>query len=85
MLRSDLLIKIQAVLREVSEQDGLVVTPETRLEDIENLDSFGLITLFMSIEGTLGVRFAIDEISTMTTVGRVLDAIGERLAGQKTS
>ena len=79
---NEILAKVETILGEALEEKHLALKPETLLEDIPNLDSFGVITLFMSIEGTFGVRFSMDDITGMKTIGDVLTAISSRLTNK---
>ena len=78
-MSDDVFAKVKAILAEALEQDELVLTPETKLDDTLGLDSFGIISLFMSVEGVFGVRFTMDDICRLTTVGGVVDGIVSRL------
>ena len=75
MSSNDIVIGIETILAEDLEIKPQGLTAQTRLEDIANLDSFGVITLFMSIEATFGVQFTTDQITSMKTVGDIIDRI----------
>jgi acyl carrier protein len=71
----DRLFVVQEVFRQVFDDDGLVVTPDTRRLDVADWDSVAHVKLILSLEEEFGVRFTEDEMSSMQTVGDLLDAI----------
>lgn len=65
----DDLEKVQDVLRKVTGDDELEVTPETRFHDIA-LDSLSLIEAVVRLENALGVR--LDSMEGIEKVGDLL-------------
>ena len=63
------LARIQKVIRNVFEDDSLVITPETTAADIEAWDSVMHVTLMMEIEAAFTVRFSTSAIAYLKTVG----------------
>jgi len=74
----EILARIETILAEVLEIESVGVTAQTRLEEIEDLDSFGVITVFMSLEESFGVRFTTDEIDATKTIGDILEGISKK-------
>lgn len=70
--RAALLKKIEDTFREVFEQDGLQVNETISKENLEAWDSLGHIRLVSALEDGLGVTFTLDEIESMSSVGRIL-------------
>ena len=71
----DRLFTLQEVFRQVFDDDGLIVTPETSPADVANWDSVAQVKLVLSLEEEFGIRFSEDEVSSMRSVGNFLAAI----------
>jgi acyl carrier protein len=72
--------KVQAIFREVFEDDNLKISPEMTARDVEKWDSFNHINLIVALEETFNIRFSSDEIGKMANVGdlfQVLKAHGK--------
>lgn len=70
--RAALLKKIEGIFRDVFEQDGLLLSETVSKENLEAWDSLGHIRLVSAMEEEMGVTFTLDEIESMSSVGRVL-------------
>ncbi len=57
------------------DDDGMVVTPDTRRRDVADWDSVAHVKLILSLEEEFGIRFSEDEVSSIQTVGELLDAV----------
>ena len=71
----DRLFALQEVFRQVFDDDGLVVTPNTSRRDVADWDSVAHVKLILSLEEEFGIRFTEDEVSSMQTVGDLLGAV----------
>ena len=72
--------KVQAIFREVFEDDNLKIFPEMTARDVEKWDSFNHISLIVALEEAFNVRFSSDEIGKMANVGdlfQILKAHGK--------
>lgn len=77
MNRQDALTALQAVFQEVFDDDGLAIADGMAREDLPAWDSLGHIRLVAATEEAFGVSFTIEEIESMTDVGRILDRIAD--------
>ncbi|HED65210.1 MAG TPA: acyl carrier protein [Planctomycetes bacterium] len=81
---SDLLGTMQEILRDLFDDDELIVTRETTADDVGGWDSLAHINLIVALEDEFGVRFATAEISSLKdegqNVGALLDLIERKLA-----
>ncbi len=57
------------------DDDGMVVTPDTRRRNVADWDSVAHVKLILSLEEEFGIRFSEDEVSSIQTVGELLDAV----------
>jgi acyl carrier protein len=71
----DRLFVIQDIFRQVFDDDGLTVTPQTGPGEIADWDSVAQVKLVLSLEETFGIQFADGEISSLQTVGDFLASI----------
>ena len=71
----DRLFAIQEIFRQVFDDDGLVVAPDTGRLDVADWDSVAHVKLILSLEEEFGIRFTEDEVTSMQTVGDLLTAI----------
>lgn len=73
-----MLKQLTPIFQDVMDDDNLVITPETKAEDVDNWDSLAQIRLVVSIEEELGLRFSAAEISSLQNVGDLIDLIARK-------
>jgi acyl carrier protein len=71
----DRLFVLQDIFRQVFDDEGLTITPGTGRRDVADWDSVAHVKLVLSLEEEFGIRFTEDEVSSVRTVGDLLDAI----------
>lgn len=57
--------------------------PETRLEDLQEWDSLGMVSLIAMLDKHFSVRLQPDEIRALVTVEDILSRMKEGSAGEK--
>lgn len=67
--------KIQPILRDIFDDESLMVTEETVAADVEDWDSFAQMQIVMSIEEMFDIKFSTDEVTEFKNVGDVVKAI----------
>jgi acyl carrier protein len=71
--------RVEAIFRELFEDDGLVLKETMTASDIDGWDSLAHINLIIAVESEFGIRFAAAEISGLKgpgqTVGSFLDLV----------
>jgi len=67
--------KLAGVIRDVFDDDSLVVTDSTTADDVDEWDSANHVRLIIAIEEEFGVRFGSDEMAAPETVGQLVDLI----------
>jgi acyl carrier protein len=75
--------QIQAIFREIFQNENLEINPEMTARDVENWDSFNHINLIIALEEAFNVRFSSEEIGKMANVGdlfRILEAHGRNVS-----
>ena len=80
MDRAEVLEVLANIMRDVFDEDDLVVTEDTTAEDVADWDSANHGRLIIAVEGEFGIRFETDEITAPDTVGELVDMIEAKLA-----
>ena len=78
MTYEEIFDRLNAVFREVFDDDRILVTPNTTAADIDDWDSLNHITLISAVEDEFRVRFTMGEVSTMKNVGEMASLIAAR-------
>jgi acyl carrier protein len=80
MERSDIRAKVQEILRDIVDDDEVVVIDETVADDVVDWDSTNHVRLIVAIEEEFHIRFETDEITKPESVGDLVDLISAKLA-----
>ena len=78
--REAVLAGITSILRELAEEDDIVLTYETTASDVEAWDSLMHVNLIIALESHFKIRFAAKEITSAANVGELVDIICGKLA-----
>lgn len=79
MERTDILSKLQDIIREAVDDDEVVICDETKASDVEGWDSLAHVLIMGEIQNVFGVRFTSTEINGLANVGVLVDAIIAKL------
>lgn len=74
MTRSEVMIKIKAILDDLFEGD-FDITESTVADDINGWDSLAYLQVISAMESGFNIRFTIDEITTFSNIGKIIDSI----------
>ena len=80
MTVQEILTTLTRILRDLLLDDSIVLTMETRREDIPNWDSFNYINFIVAVEIEFGVKFKIADIESFANVGPIVTEITKMLA-----
>ena len=80
MDRAQILSRVTDIMRDVFEEDDLVVTEETASDDVAEWDSTNHVRMMVAVEGEFGLTFETNEITAPTNVGELVDLIEAKLA-----
>ena len=72
MTDQEILSKFTRVLRDLLLDDSIILTMETRREDILNWDSFNYINFIVAVEIEFGVKFKVADIESFANVGAIV-------------
>lgn len=78
MSKEEIYKALDEVFEEVFDDDSIHVTPETTANDIEDWDSLEHINLVVAVENRFGIKFKMNEVTSMKNVGEMVDIILER-------
>lgn len=79
MNRQEILEKVNEILRDIFEDDTLVITEETTAKDVEGWDSLRHITIIENVEDEFDMRFTMMQVNGMKNVGEMLDIIEKQI------
>jgi len=82
MTVQEILAAFTRILRDLLLDDSVVLTMETRREDIPNWDSFNYINFIVAVEQEFGVKFKIADIESFPNVGAIVTEITNMLSTQ---
>lgn len=72
MNKKEIMEKINALCKDVFDDDELVVTESTSPDDVEDWDSLTNIQLISEVEKEFGVKFTMEEIQKFTNIGELI-------------
>jgi acyl carrier protein len=80
MTEKDMLHDLTTIVRDVLDDDSIVLTPETSAEDIDGWDSFKHITIVVAAESHFHVKFQTAEIESLHNIGDFMSLVSKKLA-----
>jgi acyl carrier protein len=72
MTAEEILSIYTRILRDLLLNDSIMLTMETRREDIPNWDSFNYINFIVAVEIEFGVKFKVADIESFANVGAIV-------------
>lgn len=79
MDKSEILLKVQDIFRDVLDEDGIVLEEYTTANDVEEWDSLTHIQLIVAIEKSFKIKFLSKEILSWKNVGEMVDSIASKV------
>jgi len=84
MTDRDILNQLTRILRDLLSDESIVLTLETKREEVANWDSFAYVSFIVEVETEFGLKFTVAEVESFPDVGAIVRRIGEILpAGQQ--
>jgi len=78
MERTQILEEVQAIFRDILDNEEIVLASETTADDIEEWDSLTHIQLIVAIEKHFKIKFTSKEILSWQNVGQLIDCIASK-------
>ena len=72
MTDQDVLSAFTQILRDLLLDDSIVLSMETRRQDVPNWDSFNYINFIVAVEIKFGVKFKIADVESFENVGAIV-------------
>ena len=72
MTDQEILSAFNRILRELLLDDSIVLSVDTRREDVPNWDSFNYINFMVAVESKFGVKFKIADVESFESVGAIV-------------
>ena len=79
MEKEEIYERLNKVFRDVFDDESIVVTETTTANDIEDWDSLEHINLVVAVENEFGMKFNMNEVTTMKNVGDMVEIILSRI------
>ena len=67
-----ILNRMTQILRDLLSDDSIVLTMETKRDDVPDWDSFAYINFIVAVEGEFGVKFGVAEVESFPNVGAIV-------------
>ena len=75
MTSDDIHSRLQALFRDVFDDDTLVIARATHAGNIPDWDSLAQINLVVAIEKEFGIKVSLQDMATLSNVGDMMDLI----------
>lgn len=75
MERSEILVKLQDIIRGVVDNDDIVIEERTVAQDVEGWDSLAQVLIIGEIQNEFSVKLTSTEIHDLANVGALADVI----------
>jgi acyl carrier protein len=82
MTVQEVLAAFTRILGDLLLDDSIVLTMDTRREDIPNWDSFNYINFIVAVEQEFGIKFKIADIESFPNVGAIVTEMTKMLTTQ---
>lgn len=74
--------RVQDIFRDIFDDEELVITETMSAKDIEDWDSLAQINLIIAIEKEFGIKFNLEEVSSLKVIGDMLTLINKKIKGE---
>jgi acyl carrier protein len=75
MQTTEIYAELTELFRELFSDDSIVLTPETKADDIEGWDSFNHLSIIVAVETKFGIKMSTAEIDKLANVGDLVAAV----------
>jgi acyl carrier protein len=80
MTDQDILNGLMRILRDLLSDDSILLTMETKRDEVPNWDSFAYVTFIVAVESEFGVKFRVAEVESFENVGAIVRRISAILS-----
>lgn len=75
MTDQEILNQLTRILRELLSDDSILLTMETKRDEVSNWDSFAYVSFIVAVEMEFGVKFRVADVESFQNVGAIVRAI----------
>ena len=75
MMDQDILNELTQILRDLLSDDSIVLTMETKRDEVANWDSFAYVNFIVAVEIEFGMKFGVAEVESFQNVGAIVRRI----------
>jgi acyl carrier protein len=79
MTDQDILTALTRILRDLLLDDSIVLTMDTRREDVPGWDSFNYVNFIVAVEVEFGVHFKVADVESFADVGAIATELARKL------
>jgi acyl carrier protein len=79
MTDQDILNRLTRILRDLLSDDSIVLTMETKRDEVANWDSFAYVSFIVAVEMEFGMKFRVAEVESFQDVGAIVRRISALL------
>ncbi len=80
MSKEEIYERLNKVFQDIFDDESITVNENTTSDDIEDWDSLEHINLVVAVEQEFGMKFNMNEVTTMKNVGEMVDIILSRIS-----
>lgn len=80
MSREEILNKINDILKEIFDDNSLIISFDTTANDVDDWDSLNHINIISTIESEFDVDFSMEEVLNFKNVGDIVDKIIDKMS-----
>jgi len=77
MTEQEILNRLTGILRDLLSDESLVLTMETKRDEVPNWDSFTYVSFIVAVETDFNVKFGVAEVESFQNVGAIVRRISE--------
>mgnify|MGYP000844850327 FL=1 len=77
--RSEIMNKVAQIFRDIFDDEELIINDNTCADDIDDWDSIEHINLILAVEKEFSIKFDMNEIARLKSVGEIVRAIESKL------
>ena len=74
-MREEIFTSLNEIFRDLFDDDGITLSDDTTAADIDGWDSLEHVNLIVMVEKRFSVKFSMDEILSLKSVGDMADLI----------
>ena len=83
MTDQDILRQLTQILRDLLSDDSIVLTMDTKRDEVDNWDSAAYVTFIVAVEMEFDLKFRVGEVESFQNVGAVVRTISAMLNTRK--